>query len=545
MSSPAGELIAPPARVTGTPAPSPDRPHRAANGTPAGDPPVSWTATANSVSFAVSIIATFFLSPFVIGTLGDERYGTWTLIAQLTGYYALLDFGTRSAVGYFVARLSARGEQQNLSAAVSTAFLTLSAVGTLIILAGASLAFLLPSALGVPVAYQAEARSAMVVLSVTIGLTLPFDVWAAAVNGCRRAYIVTTAEMLVRIATSIGIAVALSLGGGLVALACTQLAGKAVVWTVAYTTTRRLLPDLSVRPAYWSRSWLTDISRYGGGNFVINVAAVVINRLDLLIVGTFLGMAQVTYYAVAQTLTFYVSGAVANLTQAFTMHFTHLHSIGDGERLRKLYMVGVRIAAVVAILTTVYVMVFGSPFLRLWLGERFVTGDWRQRSDIVLFILLSGRLPFYLQGISRQLLLAARRIRFLSTVQVGEALANVTLSLLLVQRFGLAGVAIGTLVPTLVSNVLLIPPYVLREIGIGPAKFFSHGIGRSALAGLMVAIISWMIARVIPPIDWGAFFTGASLAGTAGLASIYAVVLNEDERARVRRFMERSVRRFR
>src|SRR5690606_6547012 len=219
--------------------------------------------------------------------------------------------------------------------------------------------------------------------------------------------------------------------------------------------------------------------RYGGGNFVINIASVVINRLDLVIIGSFIGVAHVTYYAVAQALTLYVSGAAANLTQAFTMHFTHLLSRGDRERLRTLYMDGVRITSVVAILMTGYVLVFGSSFLRLWLGERFVTGDWQHRSDIVLLILLGGRLPFYLQGISRQMLLAARKIRFLSSVQVGEACVNLTLSLLLVKPLGLAGVAIGTLIPTLVTNLLLIPPYVLREIGYGFADFLRFGIGRS------------------------------------------------------------------
>lgn len=537
--------------MTGDASTAPGRPEPAVvpeggrPGTPApasqNDPPVSWNAAANTASFAVSIVATFFLTPFVIATLGDERYGTWTLIAQVTGYYALLDFGTRMAVGYFVARLGARGEPDQMNHAVSTAFFTLACAGAVVAGIGVTLAFVLPGLLGVPSEFVSEARLAMVILSVTVGLTLPFDVWAAAVNGCRRNYIVSLTEMVVRVLTSIAIAVALAAGGGLAALALTQLGGKVIVWGTAYRYTRLLLPALVVRPAMWTRSWLSEIGKFGGGTFVINMAALVINRLDLLIVGTVLGMAHVTYYAVAQTLTSYVSSAVANITQAFTMHFAHLHSLGDQERLRRMYLNGTRMAAAVAVLISGYVFVFGSSFLRLWLGDRFVTGDWYHRSDVVLAILLVAKLPFYLQGISRQLLLGARKLRFLSTVQVGEAMLNLVLSLILVRHLGLAGVAIGTLIPTLITNLLIIPPYMRRELGFGFGELLREGLFRSVATGATITLIAYLIVTMVPPTTWAAFFGDALLSALFGLVGIYTVVLTASERSSARTAIRRRL----
>src|SRR5690606_37419325 len=186
-----------------------------------------------------------------------------------------------------------------------------------------------PAMFTVPVECEGEARRAMVVLAMTIALTLPLDVWAATVNGCRRGYLVTTAEIVMRVVTSLAIAGALYLGGGLVALALTQLAGKVVVWLVAYRATRRLLPHLQIRAADWSRASLRRIAGYGGGNFVINIALMVINRMDLLVIGAVLGVRQVTFYAIGQMLVTYASGAVSNITRAFTMHFAHLHASGD------------------------------------------------------------------------------------------------------------------------------------------------------------------------------------------------------------------------
>ena len=45
----------------------------------------------------VTIAATYVLTPFVIHTLGQEGYGTWTLITAMTGYISLLALGVPMA----------------------------------------------------------------------------------------------------------------------------------------------------------------------------------------------------------------------------------------------------------------------------------------------------------------------------------------------------------------------------------------------------------------------------------------------------------------
>jgi O-antigen/teichoic acid export membrane protein len=43
------------------------------------------------------IAATYFLTPFVIHTLGQEGYGVWTLIVSITGFISLLALGVPMA----------------------------------------------------------------------------------------------------------------------------------------------------------------------------------------------------------------------------------------------------------------------------------------------------------------------------------------------------------------------------------------------------------------------------------------------------------------
>jgi O-antigen/teichoic acid export membrane protein len=66
----------------------------------------------------------------VIHHLGDERYGIWALVFSLVDYYALVDFGFRSAVVKYVAHFRATGEMNRLETLISTglAYFSLAAI---------------------------------------------------------------------------------------------------------------------------------------------------------------------------------------------------------------------------------------------------------------------------------------------------------------------------------------------------------------------------------------------------------------------------------
>src|SRR5688572_24904937 len=56
-------------------------------------PSVKRTALVNAIAYVIGVIVSFVQAPFLIHRLGDERYGVWTLIGTVTGYYGLLDVG--------------------------------------------------------------------------------------------------------------------------------------------------------------------------------------------------------------------------------------------------------------------------------------------------------------------------------------------------------------------------------------------------------------------------------------------------------------------
>src|SRR3970282_2615929 len=74
----------------------------------------------NALGYFVSIVGLFFLTPYVIGKLGAELYGIWIIIAILTGYWGLSDFGIGLSFQKFVAEYHAQQDSESVNKIVNS-----------------------------------------------------------------------------------------------------------------------------------------------------------------------------------------------------------------------------------------------------------------------------------------------------------------------------------------------------------------------------------------------------------------------------------------
>ena len=74
----------------------------------------------NWVLTAITIAATYLLTPFVIHTLGQEAYGTWTLITAMTGYMNLLALGVPMACVRYLAQHVAEKDPRRINEVIGS-----------------------------------------------------------------------------------------------------------------------------------------------------------------------------------------------------------------------------------------------------------------------------------------------------------------------------------------------------------------------------------------------------------------------------------------
>ena len=497
-------------------------------------PSASRTAVANAIGYAVAIAISFIQAPFLIHHLGDERYGIWTLIGLVSGYYGLLDLGTRGAMGYFIARARAHNATVEIAELTATAFWFLAAAGGVVLIIGTGILFLFPDIFRVAAAVRGEVLVALGIALVLTVLTLPLDIFAAIVNGCRRSDVITFVETIVRILVFVLIYALFQNGARLDVLAAIQVVGKVIVWVIAFATARRLEPNWSLRLRDRRRARLGEIMRYGGQTTIINVSGAVIEKLDAVVIATMLGARMVTVYVIGQSLVAYLSQGVQAITLALTPFFADLHAKDDAERSRWLILAGTRAASLVTGVIAGGLFAFGSAFIARWVGPRYVQGLWYLRSDTVLLVLLAAFVPRLLQSATHQYLFGANKQWYLSRAFLLEGVANLVLSLILVKPLGLAGVAIGSALPSIISQGWFIPRFVTRDIGISYYHLFRDGQVRGLATGAVVAASGLLVQRFLPATTWPSFFAGVAVTLLLAFPFLWLAGITGEDRALVR-----------
>jgi O-antigen/teichoic acid export membrane protein len=486
----------------------------------------------NVGGYAASILVTFLIAPFTIHTLGDARYGAWSLVGELVGYYGLLDLGIRGAVTYYVARHTSKDEHAYTKETIGTAFWILAASGAIVFLAGLVFVIIFPHVIKTGgLSNLTEVRAAFLIMSVLIAVSLPMSTFAAVLGGRQRFDLDTIAEVLTRIFTAIGVYVVLKAGHGLVALALVQCIARIGYWALTVILVRKVTGGVFVNPRWFSRERVRALTGYGGRNLVTNISQVIIRRLDLVVVGAFVGVASVTHYSIGSSLVSYAITFCSTVVFAFTPRFTELYARESHDQLEALYLSGIRMAGMLIAGLCAGILIFGRIFIHLWVGNAYVSGPWTERSDVVMAILVVSNLPRMLQSVSWQLLFASAKVKFLMWMNIWEAVANLCLSLVLVHWFELAGVALGTLVPMLVTQGIVMPLYISRTFQISIGRFVRKGLLMPLLAGLTVSASSLTVLFVLPPRTWHVFFPEALGVVLTGAIFFVAVGITGAERS--------------
>ena len=487
---------------------------------------MSGTAT-KYVLLAVNIGLGVVLMPFTVRHLGTSEYGLWILVASLTYYFQLLDLGYGSGLVKHVADADARGDVDGVNKILSTfvvvyAGLGLAAgIGTigLMLLAVPRFPHLTPEEV-----HRGQLVLAMIGVRTAIGF--PMTVFGAASTARQRFALNNTVAIAVALVNGAMTYAVLAAGYGLLTL----VAGTTVVGLASYGayawTARRAFPQLRIRPSSFSRGLVRDVTTFSVYLFIIDLAIQIGFNLDNVVVGAALGTSAVAIYAVTLRLADY-QRQLCNQFNGFLFPIVvRLRAAGSEGALQTVLIEGTRIALVLVTGATIGVIGFGRPLLIRWMGPAFEAGA------VPLYVLALAGVVLVGQGPLGNILLGTGRHRLVAWVSLGEALANLALSVVLVRRFGLLGVAIGTAVPIAIANLGILLPAACRQVQV-PLTTFLRQVLPAPLAGAVPAIAACEALRFFyPPTSLVAILSEGGVVSLVYLAAVCLFGLDSGLRAR-------------
>jgi O-antigen/teichoic acid export membrane protein len=291
----------------------------------------------------------------------------------------------------------------------------------------------------------------------------------------------------------IGIVTVLRAGYGIVAIAWCELFAGAVGNVLFVYVARRIYPELRIRLKKPDWEVLQRIWSYSAYVFLLMIAVQLVYQTDNLVVGAFVSASAVTFYSIGNSLCGYTRGLVGVMTATFTPAASTYDAAGDTSSLRALYYNGTRATMAVSLPILITLILRGDNFIGVWMGPQY------SRTSGTVLAILATALLFSLQNTpATSIAFGIEKHKTVAMWAIAEAIANLTLSIVLARKIGIYGVAIGTLVPSLAVNLLLWPRYVSHLVGINYREVFLKVWGPVFLCAVPFAGASYAVGAFFP-----------------------------------------------
>jgi O-antigen/teichoic acid export membrane protein len=445
-------------------------------------------ATTNWAAFAATLLVAFFMTPYLVRRLGDGPYGVWAFVESLLAYFTLFDLGIAACVVHFVARYQVTGDRHDLNRLISTALTLFIGLGLLLLMVGAAvLPVILPSLAhsGVP---PSEALGFALLMTANLAITLPLSIFPSILDGLEHFAFKSMVRVIVLAVRTAGTIVLMERQPSLLHLGLLFTACNLLEHVAFAAMSFRILHGLRISWRLVDRSTLRRVKGYSTHAFLAMVAGRACVQSGAIIVGIFLGAAPVTYFALASRLVEFAKALLRTATNTLTPAVSSLEAAGDHEAIRRMFLRGTRLVLYLIIPVQLGLIVFGRPFLTIWLGD----ATYAERCYPALVILSSTLTLVIAQSVASRILYGTGRLKGFARAAMLEAGANLLLSILLCPWFGLIGVAAAIAVPNLVMCLWVIG-HTARGLDVPARMYISEGWLRPTLASV-IPLSVWLMA---------------------------------------------------
>lgn len=449
----------------------------------------------NWATVAVTIFTGIVLTPFVLKKLGEDNFGLWAFTVSLAEYYWIMDFGFRSATIKYAAHYSATGENSKVNEILNTALFYSACVGPLILLANF---FVLPRIFA---GAQAKSPLFLKLITVVVGawvLGSLFNVFTGCLEGFQRFDLTNRIALCGAAVRSFGTALLLWLGYGVYEMALATLVAQVVIHVLSFFAFRHVFPDMKFSRIFVKFSTMRTMLRYGSHSVVASIAQRVVNQGAPLVIGYFLPLRFVGYYASPSRLLDYTVDGIGRIGQVASPNAAQMIALNTPGRLVNLSVVANRYGLAIYLPLSIFLLVYGRALLSVYLNPSFAAS-----AGPVLMILAVGITIAYAgQYNSSSILFGMGRHQIYARALLVESLTLLVSLALVVPKFGVIGAACVISTLMILNRCLFTAFLISRELKVGYGWFLAS-VYQPLVAAIPVGALMYCLhATVLPGRNW-------------------------------------------
>jgi O-antigen/teichoic acid export membrane protein len=443
--------------------------------------------------FLVVMAVQFALTPVILHAVGAEDFGLWSLTFAVMGFLGLLDGGLATSAVKFIAECRGSGDTERRNTIASTLlalYLGLAALATLAVFV-LSLGYV--HWFHLPEAKASVALALLWLLALrSVIFALPLSLFHSLLFGEQKNALLSAVQAGATLIYALAVWGALQLGAGIILVAAINLAAMLAEYGVYALLVRRVVPGLRLSLGRAQAAELKTLAGFSGAQLLVNIAQLVRLRTDPILVQLFCGLEPVAAYAVALRIAESALLLIKQAVNVLAPVIAQLHGAGETQKIKALFVRGSKLVLAGASVLSVALACLASEIVGLWVGPSL--------RDAVrpLVILLAAMALATPQLVGALVLVMTGQHAFSARAQTLGMVLNVAASVVLVRAVGPVGVALGTLVATIVVDVATVLPRACRSVEVGVGSFARQVFAPSLVCGAVQAGVTLGLRGLLP-----------------------------------------------
>ncbi len=436
----------------------------------------------------INIVIAFYMMPFMLHHLGDRMYGLWILMGSFVGYFGFLDLGFSSAVSRYVARAIGKNDKDEINEIVNTAFVVFVCLSIILVIVVSTLVV---SAEHIFKDFEEIKVLQILLICVGVNLTFSFPVRAftGVINGNLQYKVSETiilSELLLRYGL---IYIFFKLGFGIISLGVIVCAVALITHVAWIISAFKVDSNLKLNLKLFNKARLKELTSFSIYSFISRMGDLLINKTDAFVIAAFLGLTFNAHYAIPIVLMSYISNFISKIVGLIGPVISQDDGRNDIESIKQKMFLTIKIVVIFVVFFTSLAVFYGEHFIVRWVGSEY------RDAYPVLVVHAITVLASNIMMPANTVLFNTSRHKYLAIIKSIEAGFNLILSLILVTRLGMVGVALGTLIPVLVMRLIFQPVYLCKEFSISFKKYYVDTLLKNMVIAAAPIVITYFILK--------------------------------------------------
>ena len=447
---------------------------------------VARNSAANFIRLGFTSAIAIFLPAYLTHRLPVEVYGAWVLILQLGAYVSYLDFGIQTAVAKYIAEYDAAGDIAACGRCLSVAAAILTAAGIIGVLLSVGLAWSVPELFRrMPADLYTGVRISIVLIGCSLSVNLVASVFSAVFLGLQRYDVPMVTNILGKVFYAVAICASVHFKTGLAVMAASVAAANLLSGLIQVVAWKKLAAYIRLAISAIDRGMLRSMLGYCAVLTVWSACVLVISGIDVTIVGHY-SFGEVAFYSIATSPTAFVLMLVGSVTAPLLPASSALSTGRTAEQMGNVLVRATRYGTLILLSSGLFLLIAGYPLLRLWVGPTYAA-----HSVQYLRILLLANIIRQLCAPYATMVVATAKHAFATASALTEAAVNLAASIWLARHYGAMGVALGTLVGSVVGVAMHfgVSMRYTTNLAIPRVRLFLQGIARPATMALPTLLL--------------------------------------------------------